>query len=441
MSKRSIMVVGLELPWPNAEYVSLRSRRSLLDGDILVIHPVLDDLYHAPESHLGKPCYSDSDSFQIRESIVHWRDEIIRAYNAGKTVIVFLVSREEFYIATGQKDFSGTGRNRATSRMVESENNYSIVPYSLKELKNSTGNKFRRVKKMRPIEQYWNAMESISQYCVTFSAEEVIPLLTTVDESKVVSALVHSKGYLVLVPDFVPTSDDDEEEDEDESYDDDETEEWAAGDKKLAGILEAAFVAIDNECRSETKTTVPPDWVSTNEFRLSAEGEYEDKISAISIEISNLEAQHQKSVAELEDYKLIKGLLFEKGRPLEVAVWLALRELGFVVSNFKDDESEFDVIFSADGLRFLGEVEGKDDKAINIDKMSQLERNIGEDFEKENISEHAIGVLFGNAFREMSPHGRPEFFTQKVLTSARRTGARLIPTALIIDCCPSSGGD
>jgi hypothetical protein len=420
MSKRNIMVVGLELPWPNAEYVSLKSRRSLLDGDIIVIHPVLTNEYYAPEPYQGKPCYDDSDSFQIRESIRHWRDEIVGAFNAKKTIIVFLAPRKEFFIATGQKDFSGTGRNRSTTRLVEPQNNYSMIPYVLKDLKASTGAKFKRAQNLRPIERYWNLMESSSQYCVTFEAEKVSPLLTTPDGSRVVAGLVRSKGCLVLVPHFArsPENDDD--------YD--RNVKWTAADKKLAGILETAFVAVDTECRSETDATVPPDWVSTNEFRLPVETEHEDRISLISNEISKLQEQHQKSIVELDDYKLIKSLLFEKGKSLEVAVRSALQELGFEVTNFKDDESEFDAVFSADGFRFLGEVEGKDDKAINVDKMSQLERNISEDFEKDNVSECALGVLFGNAFRTKAPLERPEFFTEKVLTSARRTGTRLVRT-------------
>jgi hypothetical protein len=418
MSKRNIMVVGLELPWSNAEYVSLRSRRSLLDGDIIVIDPVLSEAYYAPESYQGKPCYNDSDSFQIRESIQHWRDEIVGAYNARKTIIVLLAPRKEFFIATGQKDFSGTGRNRSTTRLVEPQNNYSMIPYVLNDLKTSTGAKFKRANNLRPIEKYWGLMESCSQYCVTFEGGKVSPLLTTPDGSRAVAGLVRSKGSLVLVPYFARSPADDDFRDR----------KWSAAEKKLAGMLETAFVAIDSESRSETELTPPPEWVNTNEFRLPEESNYEEKISLISNEISKMQEQHQKSTVELDDYKLIKSLLFEKGKPLEIAVRSALQELGFEVSSFKDDESEFDAIFSADGFRFLGEVEGKDDKAINIDKMSQLERNIGEDFEKESVSKHAFGVLFGNAFRIRAPHERPEFFTEKVVTSARRTGTRLVRT-------------
>jgi hypothetical protein len=105
-----------------------------------------------------------------------------------------------------------------------------------------------------------------------------------------------------------------------------------------------------------------------------------------------------------------------------------LRLMGFSAESFQDTESEFDVVFvSAEG-RFLGEVEGKDSKAINIDKHSQLERNINEDFEREEVTEHAHGVLFGNAYRLTPLIERGDFFTDKCISAAKRMGTALVRT-------------
>ena len=101
---------------------------------------------------------------------------------------------------------------------------------------------------------------------------------------------------------------------------------------------------------------------------------------------------------------------------------------GFTVQPFTEGKSEFDaVFFSAEG-RCLGEVEGKDNKPINIDKFSQLERNLQEDFARDEVSEHAKGVLFGNAYRLKSIGERDEFFTAKCLSAAKRIGAALVRT-------------
>jgi hypothetical protein len=103
--------------------------------------------------------------------------------------------------------------------------------------------------------------------------------------------------------------------------------------------------------------------------------------------------------------------------------------LGFSAEGHRDAESEFDAVFTSPEGRFLGEVEGKDNKAVNIDKMSQLERNLQEDFAKDGVSAFAKGVLFGNAHRLELPSKRAAGFTDKCLTAASRLGVALVHTA------------
>lgn len=77
----------------------------------------------------------------------------------------------------------------------------------------------------------------------------------------------------------------------------------------------------------------------------------------------------------------------------------------------------------------IGESEGKDNNAIDISKFRQLETNIREDFEREEVDQHAKGLLFGNGFRLSVPSERAEQFTAKCLTNATRFGAALVRTA------------
>jgi hypothetical protein len=116
------------------------------------------------------------------------------------------------------------------------------------------------------------------------------------------------------------------------------------------------------------------------------------------------------------------------GAELETAVIQALASMGFTAARFEDDESEFDVVFSDGEQRCIGEVEGKENKAINIDKISQLERNLQEDFAKEGVTEFAKGVMFGNAFRLREPNDRGDYFTAKALQAAQRAGIALVRT-------------
>jgi hypothetical protein len=193
--------------------------------------------------------------------------------------------------------------------------------------------------------------------------------------------------------------------------------------------LEAAFFALDTERRDANVKTQPPEWLSSDAYRLAGEEKIETEIQKLSNSIENLQSEHQRKTVELDRYLEPKGLLYEKGAPLEGAVIAALQELGFDASPYRTAENEFDVVFQADNIRYLGEIEGRDDKAIHVDKISQLERNIQEDFERDDVSEHAIGVLFGNAFRLIEVEKRDAFFTEKVEKAALRSGIRLVNTA------------
>ncbi len=122
-------------------------------------------------------------------------------------------------------------------------------------------------------------------------------------------------------------------------------------------------------------------------------------------------------------------MLYEQGKPLEHVVRESLIGLGFSAIPFAEKDSEFDVIFESPEGRCLGEVEGKDSKAINIEKFSQLERNLQEDFAREDVTEYAKGVLFGNAERLKPLAERGEPFTLKCMAAAERVGAALVQTA------------
>lgn len=56
--------------------------------------------------------------------------------------------------------------------------------------------------------------------------------------------------------------------------------------------------------------------------------------------------------------------------------------------------------------------------------MSRSEVN----FERETVSKHAKGVLFGNPHRLIHPKERKDFFTAKAISSAKRTGIALVNT-------------
>jgi len=89
MSNR-ILAIGINIPGNGIDSTSINSRVSLLDYDISVFNPELDSFYSYPKDHyMGKPLLEDTNSFNLKETITHWRREITEAVKFNKTVFVF----------------------------------------------------------------------------------------------------------------------------------------------------------------------------------------------------------------------------------------------------------------------------------------------------------------------------------------------------------------
>ncbi len=147
-------------------------------------------------------------------------------------------------------------------------------------------------------------------------------------------------------------------------------------------------------------------------------------------EIEKLILQKNELLARADQEIRLRDLLFEKGKILENAISTALEILGYKAEHFNDGNLELDhVITSPEGDRFIGEAEGKDTSAINIDKFRQLAVNIQEDLQRDEVENPATGILFGNGFRLKKPSERAEQFTTKCINTAKTSNCVLVRTA------------
>jgi hypothetical protein len=190
----------------------------------------------------------------------------------------------------------------------------------------------------------------------------------------------------------------------------------------------ALLVALDDACRCKASVTVAPDWSGSAEYRFRIEDKRDAKIANLEEQIEELQREIALQRVMADTHTALRGLLYESGKPLENAVRQALSLLGFDVAHVANGENEFDAVFVSGEGRFIGEFEGKDSKAVSIAKLSQLKRNIQEDFERDEVEAHAKGVLFANAHRLSDPKERGDFFTTKVYTGAKRAGVALVRT-------------
>jgi hypothetical protein len=425
VSEKRIVTIGCELASDVVKHVPFSSKSSLLDWDIVLFKPEIDDFIDYGTSHFqGKPSLGDTESFRLRECCEHWRREIKEAVEAGKVAIVFLSELTSVYIDTGERSYSGTGRNQRTTRHVSEYSNYRAVPADLAPVA-ANGTEMKLASNVAPpLATFWSEFRSMFAYHVLLTSEKVPAAIVTRTGDKVVGALYRTKtssGTLVLLPDF-------------DFYPDDfvafkdEKQAWTKRATTFANRFVAAIVQLDRALRAESDMTPEPNWATSDTYLLAPERSLRSQLMAAELELEKAQRVKEELAERLRGEALLRGLLFEKGKPLEGAIIDGLRKLGFKAEPFKEDGSEFDVVFESEEGRLIGEAEGKDNKAINVDKLRQLQMNIHEDLLRESVSMPAKPVLFGNSYRLVAPSERGEPFTEKCAAAAATMNTALVST-------------
>lgn len=419
--EKKVLSLNYEFPGGEVDELSLRSSRSLLDADIIIIEPKISG-YNGPIHSDINRLIDKTDSIILKKDIVRRRNELSACLDDGKTIIVYLGKIDEVHVYTGETKTSGTGKNAQTTDFVTPLSPLEILPFNIGNVVTSHGTEIRVGKELGFLSTYWKLFADYSNYKAYIENSELPPLLTTKNGSRILGTIIHqSKGTVIILPKLeYPDSCLDIDNDDEEVWTDEGVE---FGKKLLHSIIE-----IDKAIHQENNITPIPDWVKNSTYQSNAEQEIINRIEKTQGEILKLEKEISDLKSELAQEEAIKNLLFEAGKPLEDAIILSLRILGFSAERYTEGNSEFDSVFASEEGRFLGEAEGKETKAIAIDKFSQLMRNLGEDLKREEVAEPANGVLFGNAYRLSKPEDRMEFFTQKCITSAKSQGIALVRT-------------
>ncbi|KAF5432347.1 hypothetical protein C5S35_17260 [Candidatus Methanophagaceae archaeon] len=423
---KKIFTIGYEIPGRSEDLLDFTSNKSLMDADIVLFNTDtpngLDYIY---PTFQGKNSYTEDASFDYKEQLKHWRNELDNFLKTGKIVFLLLSTKEEFYLKTGEKQHSGTGRNRQTTNIVNLHNNYEFLPVNIGRITAATGKHieftgniifndfFKRFKKNLEYQVY---LENVENAQVIFTGK---------DKTKTLGAVYKiGDGHLVVLP-YVKNDEENftrYDKKEDKSY-------WTEDAIKFGNNFIDCLLSINQQLAQESKKTPLPKWATLKQFSTKKELETKKAIDKNTKGIEEIKLRNEKLQVELEEEQALKDLLFEQGKPLENAVIESLKILGYKAENYDDGELELDqVITSPEGHRFIGECEGKDNKDINITKFRQLLESLNADFAREEVEEKAFGILFGNPERLKNPAERTLDFTKKCKIGAEREKILLIKT-------------
>lgn len=435
---KEILTIDCELPGGYGTHEGFYAQRSLMDADLVLLRTTSLSLpYLNSDTFRGKPSLSERASFRVKQSIEHWRREIKDAVEAGKTVFVLLGHLDEVYARTGKKEFSGTGRSRVGTDLVELLSNYDVLPFQEMKIVHSEGEAMILQQGESLLKEYWANYGKESQYCVYFeNSDTCTTLVTTRNGQRIVSLLYResSGGALVALPWLDLAKDEFFNDEDEELYDEDDDVAWTTDAKKWGLKYFQILSSIDDAIKKTDDAEPIPPWASDENFMTYQERKLGKELSENKIKIEKLQEKQKETALNLENAAFLRPLLYAQGQSLEEAILRAMRILGFKANHFRDADSEFDSVLECSEGRIIGEAEGKDRRPINIDKMRQLLINMMEDFAREEVTEEATGALFGNAYRLTPPSERPPSqFTTKCAQTAEAHAIVLIPTCDLFD--------
>jgi hypothetical protein len=307
---KNIITIGIHIPGGKTEYTPLKSKLSLLDYDIAIFDPKFKMSYRYYKSFQGKDWLNDSNSFELKEHLEHWRREILEAVNAGKTVILFLNELEEVYVATGDESHSGTGKNRQTTKHLDILANYALVPSGLKVL-NSKGKAMRLHENDNLLSVYWSEMRELSEYRVLIGGENVRPLIKTKAGDKVVGAYQRYKdapGILIFLPyiDFDRKDFSTYSKETGEEY-------WTDKAIQAAQKFISNVIKIDKSSRENTEVSIAPTWTNEEAYSLPKEQKIHDALLKLEAKLESIQKEKESKQQELSKEASFKRLLYEKG--------------------------------------------------------------------------------------------------------------------------------
>ena len=350
----------------------------------------------------------------------HWKNEIHAVMSAGANCICIAEEFREFYHPTGERRHSGTGRNRVTTRVVSKSSNFAGY-FGMSGLRSREGYKMIRTKTFpSAFTDIYRILVTSSRYYVSLGTPANDSILVSADQKSAVGAMkIVGDGVQLILP---------QPNYWDEEFYDDSTEGWTERGREFVRTFVTTVVQGLELLRVSGTVDEAPTWVEAKEYSSDSEVAQLKKVQDLVDRQKEIGEELDAENRKLQEIRRLKVLLYGTGKTLEAAVREALILLGFEVSSLVEGDLEFDVIAVSEEGRLLGEVEGRDTKAIDVTKLRQLHSNIAEDYARDEIADIAKAVLFGNGLRFTMPDSRGDQFTQKCIALASAQTTCLVRT-------------
>jgi hypothetical protein len=413
----NIASVGCEwLQDDRIDDIEFQSSATLLGRDVVLLDIVGKDLTLASEEYRGAPSLNSSDSARLEADSARRKTELSMLLDRGSTLVVFVPAPHHWFVDTGERTYSGTGRSRTTTNIVAPRQLAALFPFPLQTEK-AESNALELVGG-DPFAAFWRRIEG-RMSCGAFMKS---PLGTTTLRIRNTDCAVASianvrAGAVIALPRDL------EEELEDSVFVD-------------------ALIELVRAVRNDGGDFSQPEWATS--FIIGAEGALSTGVDEAQRRVEDALLQADAARGSLQLLQRRKLLITGSGKALEAVVHDALEALGFVVAEGAPGRTDRIATHPQFGPAVI-EVKGKSKSAAEKDS-AQLEKWVAAYLEEHDAK--AKPILVVNAWRELRLDERSEpAFPDQMLRYAQArehclvTGAQLLCAWLEVEQAPERAAD
>lgn len=386
-------ILGLDV-WvsvPNAEYAEFKSATSIFEFDMVFWDPANTiSSYTWYEDYRGLPSLPENESVKVLSDVRRRKEEFSEYLKMGRILAIFASPPQRLYIDTGKREYSGTGRNRQTTRIVQDIDLLSALPFEYR----ATIAQGTAMASARPdFGAVVNKDKDRWYYRAVLNDFPGDPLMFVAGTDKAVAAISNeeSGGLVVILPDITSGAEDAADEDPQRSDASDDRE-----DPAMNAVIEWL-----SQLRGEDEPALPS-WAVALKFpedhaRTERLVTLEENLQSVMSEIADINSEREKD-------DRWKQLITSTGAQLEERVLEAFQVLGFEatsdpVPGRRDLHLKFRDQFA------VVEVKGVK-KSASEANAAQLEKWVAEALANSEVPHK--GILVVNSWRETPLQERKE---------------------------------
>ncbi|MFL0276559.1 hypothetical protein [Mycobacterium sp. SMC-19] len=393
---------------------SFGSDISVFDFDAVIWDPAASFRnynQYGRSSFQGLPSLSDDESVRFRADITRRHAEFKEFLEAGRTIIAIVRPPQEYYAATGEAEYSGTGRNRQRIRRLAKVDLWDALPANGFSLQVASGNRIT-IQGDSVIASFLRKYKKLVKYDAVFSWLDGTPFASVAGTTRVVGSFCRPKagGLLVLSPSFSlarPQHGDEDDEDDDDRWLD-------VSPEVQEDLMEAVAAMTSKAIRSR------PVW-SLN-YATADQSLVRQEITRQESRIEAARAKLAKLVERRENADAKNQLFLGTGDVLASEVGVTLELLGGEVTQPDPDRDDWKVAFPEGNA--VVEVKGVSKSAAEK-HAAQLEKWVAGEFEETGIAPK--GILIVNTWRDIDLSERVEIdFPDQMIPYCESRGHCLI---------------